>query len=463
MATIEGFKHHARKSYTLRPVELRIADHLDVYQPLSVKEIRIQASRCMDCGTQFCSWGCPLGNLIPYWNEHAQNGDWEEAYRMLRLTNNFPEFTGKICPALCETSCSLSIHHGAVTIREIEHTIIETAFKEGWVKPRYPKMRTGKQIAIIGSGPAGLTVADELNAVGHEVTVYERSTEVGGLLRFGIPNFKLEKYVIDRRIELMKEAGVKFVTGVEVGTDMSVLKLEEEMDALVLTGGSTIPRDLQVKGRELKGIHYAVDYLSQYTMSVHGLEIEGEVISAKDKTVLVIGGGDTGSDCIGTAVRQGAKAVYQYEIMPKPPEKADVLMTWPTAANTLKTTSSHEEGAQRFWSTKTHEFIGSEGKLRGVVASSEDGSEYEIAVDLVFLAMGFLHPAREGMIEALSLELDQRGNVATDKKHMTSRKGIFSAGDMRSGQSLVVRAIHEGRIVARDIDEYLMGDSLLRG
>jgi len=478
MGTITGFKDHDRKTFELRPEEERVQDSLDVYKPLSEEEMATQASRCMDCGTTFCSWGCPLGNLIPYWNEYAQNGDWKLAYASLSLTSNFPEFTGRICPGLCESSCSLGVNRESVSIREIEHTIIEKAFEEGWVKPRFPKMRTGKRVAVIGSGPAGLAAADELNSVGHEVVVYEKNDEVGGLLRYGIPNFKLEKNIIDRRVRVMEAAGVEFSTHTEVGSDVSVKELKNEFDALVLTGGSTIPRDLAVEGRELEGVHFAVDYLTQHTMKVHGKEFDESEINAKGKVVLVIGGGDTGSDCIGTAVRQGAKAVYQFEILPKPKTERDESMPWPTYPRLLKTTSSHKEGCERRWLVTTKSFKGENGKIKSIIGADVqwlkdengrmslkkvEGSEFEMDVDQVFLAMGFLHPQFEGMVKDLGLDLDPRGNLLTDKTQMTNQAGIFSAGDMRQGQSLVVKAIHEGRKVAKSIDVFLMGESFLRG
>ncbi|MCY6354599.1 glutamate synthase subunit beta [Clostridium sp. ZS2-4] len=478
MGKLTGFKEFERKNYNKRSVKERIKDYKEVYIPLNEEEIKEQAARCMDCGTPFCNWGCPLGNIAPDWNDMVYKNQWEKAYKRLTLTNNFPEFTGRVCPALCEAGCTLGINRKAVSVREIELTIIERAFKENWVKANTPKVRTGKKAAVVGSGPAGLAAAAELNAAGHEVTVFEKSEKIGGLLRYGIPDFKLEKYVIDRRINVMEEEGITFKTGIEVGADVKAKELLDKFDAVILTGGSSVPRDMKAEGRELKGVHFAMEYLSQQNKKVSNEKFDEEEINAKGKNVVVIGGGDTGSDCVGTAVRQGAKQVYQIEIMPKPSEERDETMPWPTYPKILKTTTSHEEGCERDWNVLTKAFVGEDGKLKKLLCSKvewtedKDGrmnmvevpnSEFEIEADLVLLAMGFLHPTQEGMLEELGLKFDARGNVSTDETGMTSVEGVFSAGDMRTGQSLVVKCIHDGRTVAKSVDEYLMGDSFLRG
>jgi len=476
MANITGFKSHDRQNFTLRPKAERINDNSEVYEPLDEAEMTVQATRCMSCGTTFCSWGCPLGNLISYWNGYVEEEKWEEAYRVLSRTSNFPEFTSRICPALCEASCALGVNREPVSIREIEYTIIEHAFEEGWVKPRRPKTRTGKMIAVVGSGPSGMAAADELNAVGHEVTVFERNTEAGGLLRYGIPNFKLEKDVIDRRIDLMKAAGVNFVMNTAVGRDVKTKALLEEFDAVILTGGATIPRNLAVEGRDLEGIHYAVDYLENHTKRIRNVSTDGVIIDAKDKNVLVIGGGDTGSDCIGTANRQGAKKVYQLELLPKPPEKRDENQPWPIFPKLNKVTSSHKEGCEQYWEVSTRAFVGDKGVVKKaqidkiewtevngrMTPKPLEGGMFELEVDLVLLAMGFVSPEYEGLVEQLGLELDNRGNIKSNSKHETNVKKVFTAGDMRNGQSLVVRAIKEGRDVSKHVDEYLMGETLIR-
>jgi len=475
MATKTGFKTYERQNFKLRPKAQRLSDDNEVYKPLSEALMVEQAKRCMGCGTTFCSWGCPLGNLISYWNDFSHQEKWEEAYEVLSRTSNFPEFTSRVCPALCEAACVLGVNREPVSIREIEYTIIEHAFKNGWVKPRRPKTRTGKRIAVVGSGPAGLAVADELNAVGHEVVIYERNLEPGGLLRYGIPNFKLEKSVIDRRIALMVDAGVRFITNTAVGKDVKATELLETFDAIVLTGGSTVPRDLKVTGRELSGIYYAVDYLENHTKRIHGLPTEG-LIDAKDKNVLVIGGGDTGSDCIGTANRQGANKVYQVEILPKAPDQRDDSQPWPIYPRLNKVTSSHKEGCEQFWEVSIKALVGEAGKVKKAVIEkinwvntdgrmipeAIEGSEVELEVDLVLLAMGFLSPEHDGVVNDLGLSLDARGNVLSNERHETSVKGVFAAGDMARGQSLVVRAINEGRMAAKYVDEYLMGESYIR-
>lgn len=476
MGKLGGFKEFDRKDFATRSVKERVKDYEEVHTPLSLKNMEEQAARCMNCGTPFCNWGCPVGNLIPDWNDFSYNDDWEKAYKRLSLTNNFPEFTGRICPALCESSCTLGINYNPVSIREIEYMVIEKAFKEGWVKPNPPKNRTGKKVAVVGSGPSGLAAAAQLNSVGHSVVVFERHDEIGGLLRYGIPDFKLEKAVVQRRVNLMKQEGIEFKTNINVGVNTNYKDLLNEFDAVVLTGGSTVPRDLKAPGRELDGIYFAVDYLSLQNKKNSNKKIDSD-ITAQGKSVVVIGGGDTGSDCIGTAIRQGAKKVCQIEIMPKPPVNRDETMPWPTYPRTLKTTTSHEEGCERKWNICTKEFIGKDGSVKklhctevkwykddnGIMKFNElKGSEFDIDADLVLIAMGFLHPQHEGLLDDLSLEYDKRGNVITSKENMTSVKGVFSAGDMRTGQSLVVKAIHDGRTTAKYVDKYLMGDTFLK-
>lgn len=475
MGKLTGFKEFDRKNFTTRPIKERVKDYKEVHKPFPLKDMENQAARCMNCGTPFCNWGCPLGNLIPDWNDFAYNKDWKKAYERLKVTNNFPEFTGRICPALCEASCTLGVNYNPVSIREIEYMVIEKAFKEGWVKPAPPRNRTGKKVAVVGSGPSGISTALQLNSVGHEVIVFERHDEIGGLLRYGIPDFKLEKYVVKRRIELMKKEGVKFKTNINVGEDITSSELLRKFDAVVLAGGSTIPRNLEVPGRDLDGIYFAVDYLTLQNKKIAGKNISKD-ITAKGKSVVVIGGGDTGSDCIGTAIRQGAKKVYQIEIMPKPPVSRDKSMPWPLYPKILKTTTSHEEGCERMWNISTKWFSGENGKVNkihctkvkwhknsnGRMSFDEvSGEQFDIDADLILIAMGFLHPDHEGLLNNLSLNFDVRGNIFTSENHMTNVKGVFSAGDMRTGQSLVVKAIEDGKITAKYVDKYLMGDTFL--
>jgi glutamate synthase (NADPH/NADH) small chain len=442
----------------------------------------------MNCGVPFCHSGCPLGNIIPEFNDAVYNERWEEAYEILTSTNNFPEFTGRICPAPCESACVLGINQPPVNIEEIEKHIIEIAFEKGIARPNVPSIRSGKKIAVIGSGPAGLAAAAQLNQAGHTIVVFERDEKPGGLLRYGIPDFKLEKKVIDRRIALMEQEGIVFRCNANVGVNVNMNDLLREYNAIILSGGSTVPRDLNVKGRELKGVYYAMQFLKQQNKLVAGSDplarkdiesnILDELITAKGKNIVVIGGGDTGSDCIGTSNRQGAKSITQFELLPKPPEKRTDIMPWPTYPMVLKTSSSHEEGCERKWAVATKEFIGDEnGNLIGIKTVELDwkiengrpanfiertGSEKILDCDMVLLAMGFVAPEKNGMIDQLEIELDERGNVkAAEKEFKTNINKIFTCGDMRRGQSLVVWAISEGRECARKVDEFLMGESLL--
>ena len=483
-----GFLEYTRVSPQKSTVEERIKNFNEFVKPFDEQELNKQAARCMNCGVPFCHHGCPLGNIIPEFNDAVYRQSWEEAYEILISTNNFPEFTGRICPAPCESSCVLGINQPPVNIEEIEKHIIEIAFERGYVKPTIPNLRTGKKIAVIGSGPAGLAVAAQLNQAGHHVVVYERDEKPGGLLRYGIPDFKLEKNIIDRRIKVMEEEGIVFKCNANVGVNININDLLRECNAIVLAGGSTTPRDLSIPGREFKGIHYAMPFLKQQNKLVDGgnplanfeteSNITGEIINAKEKKVVVIGGGDTGSDCVGTSNRQGAISVTQFELLPKPPESRSETMPWPTYPLVLKTTTSHEEGCDRSWAVATKEFIGDkEGNLTALKTvelewKSEGerpsqfierpGSEKIIDCDLVLLAMGFVSPQQQGMLESLDVELDERGNVkATEKEYKTSISKIFTCGDMRRGQSLVVWAISEGRECARMVDEFLMGASML--
>jgi glutamate synthase (NADPH) small chain len=479
MGKTTGFLEHTRELPSKRKVAERVKDYKEFVERYSDQKLNEQSGRCMNCGVPFCHNGCPLGNVIPEFNDAVYRKEWKEAYDILSSTNNFPEFTGRICPAPCETACVLGINQPAITIEEIEKHIIEIAFDKGFVQPKKTIVRTGKKIAVVGSGPAGLAAAAQLNYAGHNVVVLERDDAPGGLLRYGIPDFKLEKWVIDRRIKFMEEEGIVFRCNANVGVNVSITELLRECNAVVLAGGSTIPRDLQIPGRELKGVHYAMDFLKQQNKRVSKIEIDEENIFATNKNVVVIGGGDTGSDCVGTSNRQKATAVTQFELLPKPPEGRTDFMPWPQYPMTLKTTSSHEEGADRKWAIATKEFIGDgKGNLKALKIVdlewqvTEDGkpakfvqrkdSEREIPCELALLAMGFVHPQHQGVVQQLEIELDERGNVkATEKEYQTNIAKIFTAGDMRRGQSLVVWAISEGRECARKVDEFLMGASLL--
>ena len=467
MGKVTGFLEIASKRPQYRPVEERVRHFKEFVEPLPVEEIALQGARCMDCGIPFCHQGCPVNNIIPDWNDLVYRDRWREAIEVLHSTNNFPEFTGRICPAPCETSCTLNIVDDPVTIKSIECAIIDRAWDEGWVRPQIAEKRTGRTVAVVGSGPAGLACAQQLARAGHDVTVFEKNTQVGGLLRYGIPDFKMEKRHIERRAEQMAAEGVVFTTGVEVGKDMPAETLMTEFDAVVLAGGAEHPRDLEVPGRDLVGVHFAMDFLTQQNRRVGGEPVDGEDILATDKHVVVIGGGDTGSDCIGTSWRQGAKSVTQLEIMPKPPQKEDKGTTWPEWPLRLRTSSSQEEGGERDWSVATERFSGEDGRVTTLHAvrltpkmQRIEGTEFEIDADLVLLAMGFVHPVHEGMLEALGVDYDRRGNVAADtQEYRTSLDNVFTAGDMRRGQSLVVWAIREGRQCARAVDAFLMGAS----
>jgi glutamate synthase (NADPH/NADH) small chain len=454
----------------------RIKDYKEVYNPLDKEKVKQQASRCMDCGVPFCHNGCPLGNNIPDFNDAVYQGKWEDAIKILSSTNNFPEFTGRICPAPCEASCVLSINNKPVTIEYIEKTIAEQAFEKGYIKANPPKHRTGKRIAIVGSGPAGLAAAAQLNKAGHWVTVFERSDRIGGLLRYGIPDFKLEKPVIERRVRIMEQEGIIFRTNAHVGVNISAKHLKDEFDAIVMCGGASAPRDLPIPGRKLNGVHYAMDFLPQQNKRVAGDRIFSGEILATDKNVLVIGGGDTGSDCVGTSNRQNAKSVTQIELLAKPPVDRVDNNPWPLWPMILNTSSSHEEGVARQWAILTKEFLGDNtGRLTGlkivdikwgVNAQGKmgfeeiPGTERIIPCELALLAIGFVGAEKGGMVEELKLEIDERGNIRTEN-YMTSQEGIFAAGDIRRGQSLVVWAISEGRETARAVDTWLMGESNL--
>lgn len=474
-----GFLEYKRELPSKRPVQERRKDYKEFVNKYEPEQLNKQAARCMNCGIPFCHHGCPLGNVIPEFNDAVYRKAWQDAYDILVSTNNFPEFTGRICPAPCETSCVLGINQPAVTIEEIEKHIIEIAFENGFVKAKQPNLRTGKNIAVVGSGPAGLAAAAQLNSAGHTVTVFERDDAPGGLLRYGIPDFKLEKWIIDRRINILEQEGIIFRSNTNVGVDISINELMRDFHAIVMSGGSTIPRDLPVPGRDLKGIYFAMDFLKQQNKRVSNIPVFEEDIFATDKNVIVIGGGDTGSDCVGTSNRHGAKMITQFELLPQPPKDRTSFMPWPTYPMILKTTSSHEEGCERQWAMATKEFIGDKnGNLKALKIvqlewkMTDDGrparfvevpgTEQIIPCELALLAMGFVHPQQEGLVNDLGVELDERGNVkASEKSYQTNIEKIFSAGDMRRGQSLVVWAISEGRECARKVDEFLMGTSLL--
>ncbi len=475
MGQVDGFMKFNREMPTSRDTKERIQDYKEVYTPLPKEKVKEQSARCMDCGVPFCHHGCPLGNNIPDFNEAVYQGKWDEAISILSVTNNFPEFTGRICPAPCEASCVLGINSKPVTIEYIEKTIAETAFEKGYIKPNPPQHRTGKRVAVVGSGPAGLAAAAQLNKAGHLVTVLERSDRIGGLLRYGIPDFKLEKNILDRRIDLMEKEGIVFQTNAHVGLNISAKNIKDEYDALVVCGGASAPRDLPIPGRDSKGVHFAMEFLPQQNKRVAGDQLP-ENILATGKNVLVIGGGDTGSDCVGTSNRQGAKSVTQIELLVQPPLTRNENNPWPQWPMTLMTSSSHEEGVQRQWSILTKEFLcDGNGNLSGLKIieikwgvndqgkmgfEEITGTERVLPCELALLAIGFTGAEKSGLVEELKLEIDERGNLKT-KDYMTSQKGIFAAGDMRRGQSLVVWAISEGREAARAADIWLTAKSQL--
>ena len=465
-----GFMEYTRELPQRRPVAERVNDYFEIYQPFEDEKVRTQGARCMDCGVPFCHTGCPLNNIIPDWNDFVYRDRWEQAIRVLHSTNNFPEFTGRICPAPCEAACVLGINEPPVAIKVIERTIVDHAWEHGWIKPEPPAHRTGKRVAVVGSGPAGLAAAQQLNRAGHWVTVLEKSDRLGGLLRYGIPDFKMEKQHIDRRIDQMTSEGVEFRVRANVGGNIPVKDLLSEYDALMLAGGAEWPRDLNVPGRELKGVHFAMEFLPQQNKKNAGDNIENQIL-ATGKKVVIIGGGDTGADCLGTSHRQRAASVHQFEIMPMPPPDRAPSTPWPLWPLMLRQESSHEEGGERGWAVATTRLEGDgQGNVKRLHAvkvgpapkfEPVPGSEFTLDVDLVLLAMGFVGPVRNGMIDQLGVELDARGNVKCDENYMSSVPGVFAAGDMRRGQSLVVWAIAEGRKAARAVDTYLMGSSKL--
>ena len=470
MADPKGFLEHTRELPQRRPVDVRIRDWKEVYEDFPADHLHDQAARCMDCGIPFCHNGCPLGNLIPEWNDLVWKDDWAEASERLHATNNFPEFTGRLCPAPCEAACVLGINDDAVTIKQVEVEIADRAWADGLLTPQLPAVKTGRRVAVVGSGPAGLAAAQQLTRAGHDVVVLERADRIGGLLRYGIPEFKMEKAVLDRRLEQMRAEGTELRTGVDVGVDVTVEQLREEYDAVLLAGGSTIGRDLPVPGRELAGIHLAMDYLVPSNRVQEG-DLEQTPISAEGKDVVIIGGGDTGADCLGTAIRQGARSITQLEIMPMPPQERPDSTPWPTWPLIYRTSSAHEEGGERMFSVNTQRFVGEEGAVTGLELVDVEmvdgrfepiaGSERVLPAQLVTLAMGFTGPQQSGLLESLGVELDGRGNVARDASWATNVPGVFVAGDMGRGQSLIVWAIAEGRAAAAAVDRHLCGDTLL--
>jgi glutamate synthase (NADPH) small chain len=471
---LTGFMEIPRETPTRRPIPERLHDFLEVYNPFPEEKLRAQGARCMDCGIPFCHQGCPLGNLIPDWNDLVYRNQWRAAIDRLHATNNFPEFTGKLCPAPCEASCVLGINNDPVTIKNIELAIVDKAWDEGWVRPEPPKVKTGKTVAVVGSGPAGLAVAQQLARAGHDVTVFERGDRVGGLLRYGIPDFKMEKRFLDRRVRQMEAEGVVFKPGTNVGKDLTADELLAKFDAIGLCGGATQARDLPIPGRDLKGVHFAMEYLPLQNRRVAGDQIpDAKFITAKDKRVIIIGGGDTGADCLGTAHRQGCKSIHQFEIVPRPPDGRSPENPWPQWSNIFRVSSAHEEGGVREYSINTKRFVGEDGHVTALetvrVALKTDngrpqfveipGTETIYPADLVLLAMGFLGPEKKGLLEQLGVELDRMGNVKSDENRQTSIPKVFTAGDITRGQSLIVWAIAEGRHAAHSIDTYLMGHS----
>ena len=473
-----GFIEIARRERSYAPEKERLKHYDEFTVSLSDPEVRQQGARCMDCGIPYCHDGCPINNIIPEWNDLVYQGEWRESLRILHSTNNFPEFTGRICPAPCEAACTLNITDQPVTIKTIEVSIVEKGWQEGWIVPRIAKRRTGKNIAVVGSGPAGMACSQQLARAGHSVVLYEKNARIGGLMRYGIPDFKMEKHFIDRRMAQMRAEGVEFRPNSHIGITIPIEEIQEKFDAVVLTGGAEHPRDMPVPGRELPGVHFAMEFLTQQNRRLNSEPLgEGPVIMASGKHVVVIGGGDTGSDCVGTSNRHGAASVTQLEILPKPPEREDKALTWPDWPLKLRTSSSHDEGCERDWSILTKKINERNGKIEALelvrVTWSQDqdgamtmnevpGSAFELKADLVLLAMGFVHPVKTGMLEDLGVELDRRGNVKADTvDYTTSIPGVWSAGDMRRGQSLVVWAIREGRQCARAVDQALMGSSIL--
>lgn len=464
MGKVTGFKEYTRETPTRRAVDERVNDYFEVYQEFPEDKVRTQAARCMDCGIPFCHTGCPVNNIIPDWNDLVYHDQWREAIRVLHSTNNFPEFTGRICPAPCEAACVLGINEPPVTIKVIEKSIAERAWSEGWIRPEPPETRISKRVAVVGSGPAGLAAAQQLNRAGYWVTVFEKADRIGGLLRYGIPDFKMEKSILDRRLEQMTAEGVIFQTKSHVGQNVPVEDLRKEFDAILLTGGAEAPRDLKVAGRDLKGIHFAMEFLPQQNKKIAGDDVPNQIL-ATGKHVVIIGGGDTGADCLGTCHRQKAKSITQFEIMPMPPMDRAPSTPWPLWPLQLRTESSHEEGGLRDWAVGTTSFTaddkGNVKKLHAIRVGAPPkfetipGSEFALDADLVLLALGFTGPVRKGMIEQLGVDLDARGNIATNGRFMSSVPGVFSAGDMRRGQSLVVWAISEGRAAAQAVADYL--------
>ena len=473
MGDPRGFVKFSREGPTRRPVELRVLDWNEMYEPFSEDKLRNQGGRCMDCGVPFCQSnnGCPVVNLIPEWNDLVHRGRWKDALKALHSTNNFPEFTGRLCPAPCESACVLGINADPVSIRVVEWNIIDRGFDEGWIEPIMPVVKTGKKVAVVGSGPAGLAAAQQLARAGHSVTVYEKADRIGGLLRYGIPDFKMEKWVIDRRLDQMKAEGVQFETSVNVGVDVTEEGLARQFDAICLALGAEQPRDLPIPGRELNGVHFAMEYLIQQNISNAGDSLSVEQITAKGKKVIIIGGGDTGSDCLGTAHRQGCIEVHQFESLPEPPPLRAESTPWPLWPMQLRTSHSHEEGCDRQWSVSTTKFSGENGqvtKLHGYQVSFEagkftpvQGTEFDMDADLVLLAMGFTGPVKNGLLDSLGVNYDPRGNVSVDENFMTSKNGIFAAGDTKRGASLIVWAIAEGRQAAAGVDVYLQAGKSL--